>query len=367
MRRAAGAARVTVLLPVYNGGESIDRALDSLTRQTLPDWDCVAADDGSTDDTWERLAAWAGRDGRIRPIRLTHSGITAALHAALAEVLPLPHLPTGSVGAPEPPPYLARLDADDECHPERLARQIAFLDSHPEVGLVGCRVRFGGDAASAGGFARHVDWLNSLVTPRDIALARFRESPLAHPSVLFRTSLAVRHGWYADGPFPEDYELWLRWLDAGVVMAKTPETLLTWNDPPNRLTRTDVRYAEEAFACVRAHYLARYLARYLNRQSGGQRGRAAKGVWIWGAGRVSRRRASHLLAHGVTIRAWIDIDPKKIGNRVAGVPVLGREALPLPGQGYILVFLSAHGAAEEAADWLTAHGYAEGDDFLLCS
>lgn len=347
----AAAPRVSVFLPVRNGGEALDRALASLTAQALDDWECVAVDDGSTDDTWPRLQRWAARDRRFRPVRIPHGGIVAALHAALA--------------ASFPTPYIARLDADDECHPERFARQLAFLEARPDIGLVGCRVRFGGDAVRAEGFRRHVEWLNSLITPEAIFLARFRDSPLAHPSTFFRRSLVAAHGWYADGPFPEDYELWLRWLDAGARMAKIPETLLTWNDPPDRLTRTHANYAEEAFTRVRAQYLARWLLRPCA-PAGDSRG-ASVPVTVWGAGRVSRRRALPLEAHGVRVTAWIDIDPKKIGNRVDGRPVRGRDALPPPGAGTILVFLSARGAAEEAAAWLEARGYTEGKDFWLCS
>ncbi len=391
----AAVPRVSVFLPVRNGGALLDRALASLKAQTLEDWECVAVDDGSEDDTWARLQAWAAADRRFRPARIPHGGIVAALHAALA--------------ASSPTPYIARLDADDECHPDRLARQTAFLEARPEVGLVGCRVRFGGDPLLAHGFKRHVDWLNSLLTPEAIFLARFRDSPLAHPSTLFRRSLVVAHGWYADGPFPEDYELWLRWLDSGARMAKTPETLLTWNDPPDRLTRTHDNYAEEAFTRVRTRYLARWLLRRYALPQAGAAGRVP--VTVWGAGRVSRRRAlplerfrmlyggapagagseprgqgqtaffpphvggarvavhpgSNQEGQSVRITAWIDIDPRKIGNRVAGRPVCGREALPPPGAGIILVFLSAWGAGEEAAAWLLARGYREGKDFLLCS
>ncbi len=336
---------VSILLPIRNGGATLDRALDSLTTQTFPNWECVVVDDGSDDDTPARLAAKAAEDARIRPVRLAASGIVGALHAALAAASP--HTP-----------YLARMDADDVCRPHRLARQIAFLEAHPEVDLAGCLVGFGGDPIRAGGFARHVAWLNSLITPEAVALARFRDAPLAHPSVCFRRTLPEKYGFYAEGPFPEDYELWLRWLEAGAVMAKVPEVLLDWNDSPGRLTRTDSRYSREAFAAVRTRYLARHLAAC---------NPAHPDLTVWGAGRVSRALAFPLREHGIRIRALVDVDPRKIGNRIAGIPVVGRDALPRPGQGFVAVFLTAHGAAEEAAAFLRAGGRKEGRDFLLCA
>ena len=73
--------------------------------------------------------------------------------------------------------------------------------------------------------------------------------------------------------------------------------------------------------------------------------------------RMARRRLAPLWEHGPRPAAYIDIDPKKIGNRVDGVRVVGRDAAPPPGHGFLLNALTAHGAAEEAAQWLDAAGH----------
>jgi hypothetical protein len=119
----------------------------------------------------------------------------------------------------------------------------------------------------------------------------------------------ARCGRYADGAFPEDYELWLRWLAAGVRMEKLPDALLVWRDTPRRLSRTDPRYAPDAFDELRAHHLARWLA---------ETNPHHPDVTIWGAGRVSRRRAARLRAQGVRVTGWIDIDPRKIARCASG-------------------------------------------------
>lgn len=334
---------ISVVLPVWNAAATLPATLESLLAQTGADFEVLAVDDGSTDATPDLLAAFAAQDARIRPARIAHGGIVAALNHGLA-------LARGR--------YIARMDADDTCHPQRLTLQCAFLDAHPHIGLVGCRVDFGGDRDCCGGYARHVDWVNTLLDPTDIALARFRESPFAHPSVMFRAELPGLHGAYLDGPFPEDYELWLRWMDAGVAMAKLPHTLLTWNDPPGRLSRTHPNYAEDGFYSLKGLYLARWLARHNPRHPE---------VWVVGAGRTSRRRARLLMEQGITVRAWIDIDPRKIGNRVDGLPVLGREAMPAPGEGFLVAYLAGHGAAEELAAFLDGAGYVQGRDYILAA
>jgi len=211
------------------------------------------------------------------------------------------------------------MDADDASHPERLAVQAEFLSRRPEIGVVGALVEFGGDRASAGGFALHVDWLNQLVSPESISLQRFVESPFAHPSVMFRRELLDRHGGYRDGDFPEDYELWLRWLDAGVQMAKAPRILLSWQDSANRLSRQDPRYRPDAFYRCKAVYLARWLRRHVS---------PGRPLFVWGAGRPTRKRADCLIPHGVRLRGYIDIDPRKIVRTISGLPVLAPSAIP---------------------------------------
>ena len=110
--------------------------------------------------------------------------------------------------------YIARMDADDICRPERLALQADFLDREPGIGLVGGRVEYLGDAKKNEGLAHFVRWSNSLIAARDISLYRFVESPLIHPSVMFRRALPERFGPYRDGPFPEDYVQIVRhWID----------------------------------------------------------------------------------------------------------------------------------------------------------
>lgn len=330
--------RVSVLLPAWNAAANLPLALDSLLAQRLGDFEVLAVDDGSTDRTPDILREYARRDVRIRPLHIPHGGIVAALNTGLAEA-------RGE--------YVARMDADDLCAPLRLERQAALLDARPDLGLASCLVAFGGDRASRGGYGHYVDWINSLVSHEDIFLHRFAESPLAHPSVMFRRALAERLGGYRQGPFPEDYDLWLRWLAAGVRMEKVPEFLLTWNDPPDRLSRTHASYGVEAFYRLKSRALAEWLTATGRRE-----------VVVWGAGRVTRRRAGLLLEHGLDIRAWVDIDPAKIGQSYDGRPVWSPEDLPGSGTCFVLSYVASRGARELIRARLEATGHVLGRDFL---
>jgi hypothetical protein len=199
--------------------------------------------------------------------------------------------------------------------------------------------------------------LNSVVSAEEIVLNRFVESPFAHPSVIFRIELIARHGGYREGDFPEDYELWLRWLDAGVPMAKVPERLLGWHDLPGRLSRKHPRYAVDAFYRIKAEYLARDLLRRASKRP----------LYVWGAGRPTRKRAELLRLHGVDIEGFVDIDPKKIGQRIGRIPVISPAQLPSPPSLFVLGYVGNRGARDLTRTLLADRGYVEGRDFLMCA
>jgi len=331
---------VSVLLPCYNAAATLDEAVESILGQTLSNLELVAVDDGSTDATTECLTSWSGRDARVRVLGQAHAGIIPALNLGLAACRA---------------PLIARMDTDDRAHPERLARQIAFLDSNPDVAVVGCLVEgFPADQVREG-FRIYLEWLNSLVSPEEIARQIFVESPLAHPSVIMRKEWLRRVGGYQDHGWPEDYDLWLRLHLAGAKLAKVREVLLDWREHPVRLTRTDSRYSVENFLRAKAHYLV----------EGPLRGREA--VILRGAGQMGRRLSKHLVREGAPLVAFVDVDPAKIGRQRRGLPVIAPEELPAWWRRYtrpvVLAAVGARGARALIREQLIGMGLAEGKDW----
>jgi GT2 family glycosyltransferase len=115
--------RVSVLMAVYNGERYLKQAVESILAQSFEDFEFIVVDDGSTDSSLKSLEQYAARDTRIRFITLPNAGLTRSLNEGLA-------IATGE--------FVARMDADDIAMPQRFARQVAFLDAHPDIALVGC-------------------------------------------------------------------------------------------------------------------------------------------------------------------------------------------------------------------------------------
>jgi len=325
-------------MPVRDASDTLETAVESILKQTFQDWELLVVDDGSTDGGLEMLRTI--HDPRVRIFATPPLGIAAALQTGC----------TAAAGE-----WITRMDADDLMHPERLASQMDHAKRYPDLDVISCLVEYGGNAE---GYAAHVEWINTLRTPEEIALRRFIESPVAHPSVMFRRGLLDKHGSYRDGDFPEDYELWLRWMDAGVRFGKVPRQLLLWNDPPSRLSRNDPRYAVEGFYRTKCHYLARWLRANVD---------PARKLWLWGAGRITRRRFDALESEGCRFEGFIDVDPKKANTHRDGRRVKMADELPAQDGSFIITGVANRGARVDIHACLTAQGRTEGVDFIMAA
>ncbi|HHJ16408.1 MAG TPA: glycosyltransferase [Gammaproteobacteria bacterium] len=329
---------VSIVLPYRDAAATLDACLRSVFAQRFTDFELLAINDHSTDDSLQRVNTYRQQDPRLRCLNSPRKGLVAALNFGLHEA-------RGT--------FIARMDADDLMRPERLQQQVAALQQHSDWALVASQVKLFPEHSIQAGYREYIRWQNQCLTAEDIAADIYRESPFAHPSVMFRKTDVLQLGAYREGDFAEDYDLWLRMFQAGLRMAKLPQVLLDWRDSPDRLSRVDPRCSQQAFDRLRAHYLAKDP-------------RLQSCFVIWGAGRKTRLRCRPLLEQGLQPVAWIDIDPAKIGNTLQGVPVvapdwlLHRQPAPL-----VLVYVRNHGAYQDIAAFLESAAYRHGHNFLF--
>jgi glycosyltransferase involved in cell wall biosynthesis len=329
---------VSVLMPVKDAAATVGAALDSLARQTLESFEVIAVDDGSSDSSRAILEERARHDGRIKVESSGGAGLVAALetgrHCACA-------------------PLVARMDADDVCHPERLRLQVEHMQADPRLAGTGCLVRLFPRGQMRQGWKRYERWVNSLTTPELIRRERFVESPLVHPSVILRADVLEEARGYRDGGWPEDYDLWLRLMGAGLLLDKVPRTLFFWRVGPRRYSLTHPRYQPERFMELKlAHLRTGPLANVSQ-------------VVLWGAGKNGRRWARLLGDGGIPVEGFIDIDPAKIGKKITGVPVSGPERAEDPHLPFVLGAVATAGARPLIRDALIRAGKAEETDFLF--
>ena len=330
---------VSVLLPFHNAAGTLGDCVESILAQTLTDFEIIAVDDGSNDASVSVLQHY--NDERLKIIDSSHRGLVSALNTGLAFCAA---------------PLVARMDADDVMHQHRLEQQYRYMRDHHDVVLLATQARKFPQASIRNGYREYMRWQNSVLSNEDIVNQIYIESPFAHPSVMYRRDSVIAAGAYRDGCFPEDYELWLRLLHLGHRMEKLPQVLLDWRESDTRLSRVSENYSRTAFDRLRADYLAQD-TRIHNRI-----------IAFWGAGRKTRQRISYLLDKGFEPVVWIDIDPKKIGNRIHGVEVVEPAWLDqviIDGvKPFVLNYVTNHGARDIARTYLDRIGYVMGQDYL---
>jgi glycosyltransferase involved in cell wall biosynthesis len=231
---------VSVMMPVRNGEAWLGQGIASVLSQELADFELLIVDDGSGDGTPLVLEQYSRADARVRVIRQEPQGLVAALNCAIAAARA---------------PYLARLDADDRAKPERLGRQHAFMQAHPELVLLGS----GADIIDQSGAV--VGRASPQTEGTELARILRRSNPFIHSTVMMRAAPVRKLGGYrAAFLAAEDYDLWLRMAELGEI-ANLAEHLIQYRRHAASSSR---------LAAVRQSFSAR-LAR---RSAAGRRGPA---------------------------------------------------------------------------------------------
>ncbi|MCR9201866.1 MAG: glycosyltransferase [Planctomycetaceae bacterium] len=327
--------QVSVILPVFNAQSTVRRAVCSVLQQSFTDLQVIAVDDGSIDGTLETLGEID--DPRLTVIAAEHQGVCAASNLALEHA-------TG--------PLVARMDADDICHPEKIARQVQWL-TETGCDVVGCQVRIvDTQQQPVASLERYQRWINEeTLTSDQIFALRFVELPLVNPTILAKRSYFGSG--YQNSDLPEDFDLFLRAAHGELTFAKVPRVLFDWTDSDTRLTRTDGRYSDEAFdECRRSHLLAGPLADVTS-------------VDVWGAGQTGKRWLRWLQGQGISVRQLVEVSPRKIGREIHGVPVIDYQSLPPADGTLMLAAVGADRARQMIWPWLADRGYHIGHDALF--
>jgi glycosyltransferase involved in cell wall biosynthesis len=202
---------VSVLMPVYNASQYLMESIESVLQQSFTDFEFVIVDDGSTDDSVSVIKTYD--DSRIRLIRNEHDFILS-LNMGIKR----------SVGK-----YVARMDSDDLMLPDRLQKQVDYMEEHPDIAVCGSYAEFFGvGTGMMRGHSRHKDLISDMLL----------YNPLIHPSVMMRRVIFENHEYKRDYPCAEDYKLWTDLAMGSLRFSNIPEILLKYRRSENQVTHT---------------------------------------------------------------------------------------------------------------------------------
>lgn len=293
----------------------------------------------SSDKSQEIANYWVNQDSRFRLVQEEKQGVVYASN-------------TGARHASGK--YIARMDADDWSFEKRIELQSEFLDKNPDFDAIAGQVEYVSHKDDTEGFRRYVDWNNSIISYKEILKKRFIEMPIINPTCMWRKKASDKHGLYKKGDFPEDYEMWLRWLNNGAKIKKINKPLLKWFDSETRLTRTHPIYSDKYFYQIKTKYLVKWLKK---------NNPFHPNVVVWGASKISRRRARLIESQGIKIEAYIDT---KKSRQIDKKIIYYKDVAP-DCKYFILCYIKQMDARKKIIDYLSSKNYIEGINFLLVS
>ena len=232
-------ADISVIMSVYNGETYLKEAIESVRNQTFKNWELIVINDCSTDSTSEILAEFASRDERIK----VHTNeVNLKLPTSLNKAI---SLSTGK--------YIARMDADDICLPDRLEKQYKFMEENSDVALSSCRfmtVRNG--VYMSGGAGGRCDF-QALKAMLLVA------NPILHPGVIAKADVMKKFNYDTSLTCTEDLELWTRMVMGNQKIQILPECLLIYRLHDKQITSTTLQRQHTEVMKIQQKYYASLL------------------------------------------------------------------------------------------------------------
>lgn len=219
--------RISVILPAYNAAQYIEQAIESILNQTFADFELIILNDGSTDNTPEIIKRYADADKRIVFVdNKVNQGLIAVLNQGL-------DMARGE--------FIARMDSDDISLPQRFEKQVAYLEAHPDVGVLGTLIQ---------GFGKFN--LPGIQIPVVTALDLLKDSYVAHPSVMIRKSILDKYNlrYNPDYKHCEDLELWARMIFLTKIH-NIMEVLLMYRITGNNISTQNWEYQQNLSKQIR--------------------------------------------------------------------------------------------------------------------
>ena len=230
---------ISLIMSVYNGEDYLAEAIDSVLNQTFRDFEFIVINDCSTDGTLEILNRYANADARVK---VYNNEVNLRLPSSLNKAI---SYATGK--------YIARMDADDICMPDRLEKQFKFMEEKPNVALSSCRfMTLKNGAVSSGGGGAKCD-------KESIKALLLVTNPILHPGIIAKTEVIRKLCYDKNFTCTEDLELWTRFVSEGYDVEIMPEYLMIYRLHDKQITETTLEKQHREVVTVQRKYYAKFL------------------------------------------------------------------------------------------------------------
>ena len=289
---------VTIVMPVYNAALYLEACLNSIVGQTYKEWELIAINDLSNDNSRAILNDFAKKESRIQVYNNTKKGIIPALKLAYSK----------SSGN-----YITRMDADDIMPNQKLELLIEKAKEFPER-CITAKVEYFSDDKLQDGFIRYADWLNSLVDEKNHMESVYKECIIPSPCWMMSRTLFDSIGAFNSAMYPEDYDQCFRLYKHNISIVGIDKVLHLWRDHGARASRNDPNYLDQHFIDLKLFYFLE-----LDYLKGGI-------LILWGAGKTAKMWAKALIKAGIPFR-WLTGNLKKVGHVIYTVTVESEDVL----------------------------------------
>ncbi|MCB9222568.1 MAG: glycosyltransferase family 2 protein [Crocinitomicaceae bacterium] len=270
-------------MPVKNAAQYLEQCMDSIVHQSYGNWELIAVDDGSTDNSMEILENYERYNPRIKVLESTEGGIIPALQMAFEH----------SSGE-----FITRMDADDVMPTRKLEQLFDAIEGEPKKTVVTGKVRYFSDKKVSEGYKRYESWLNTVVEDESFRENLYRECVIASPNWMVHRSCFEDDFAISSLEYPEDYDMVFKWFDHGYEFKSVNSVTHLWREHPERTSRNSENYQQKAFFELKT----KRFIQHFNDQ--------IQGVQVIGAGEKGKLVSEILSRNNVSFQ-WYDLSPKR--------------------------------------------------------
>lgn len=328
---------VSILIPFKNTARFLPECLASILAQTYLQWEVIAIDDHSSDDSRQILQSIAEKDPRIKVYSNNGAGIIMAMRTAYA----------ASSGL-----FITRMDSDDIMMPEKIRMMVTALQTSGPGHIALGKVRYFSASGISNGYKRYEEWLNNLTHTGANFEERYKECVIPSPSWMVHKTDLDQCGAFKPDRYPEDYDLAFRMFASGLTCLPCEEVLHMWRDYDTRTSRTSEHYAQNYFLDLKVYYFLK-LDWDTNRP-----------LVLWGAGNKGKTAAKLLRTQKISFY-WVCDNPNKIGKEIYGQMLLSYTEIGKMKKPQSLITVANAKAQKQIRSFLEDHSQKDMTDYFF--